>query len=554
MPNKQQEPDSQGVSIAALFAATAGRHPDLPYIARRPDGEGAFRELTYGATLARVEALREVYRGAGYGIGTRVAILTGNRPEFHFHYLALNGIGATVIPLNPEARPAEMLYVIEHSETELVVASPHCLAALGATLAKCVAPPPTVDALAETPRPPRSTRTRETSGIDHDGEAAILYTSGTTGRPKGCVLSHRYFVEAARFYAGWGGLLSLQDGRERLLNPLPLFHMNNFVVTTGAMILKAGCNVMIDRFSASRWGADCRDSSATLIHYLGVMPAVLLARPEEPGERTHAVRAGIGAGVDPKHHRAFEERFGYPLLEIWGMTEIGRGFIDNFEPRRIGTRAFGRPDGAVRVRVVNDAMEDVSAGTPGEMLIQSDDPDPRRAFFTGYLKDEAATHAAWCGDWFRTGDVVRQDEDGMLYFVDRRKNIVRRSGENIAAAEVEACLQEHRDVAQAAVLAMADEIREEEVFACVVLKEGTPKNAETARELFEWVFTRLAYFKAPGYVCYREALPTTGTQKIQKGAIFGSGENPLTLLDTHDLRELKDRSGARGPVAAEGMA
>jgi len=358
-------------------------------------------------------------------------------------------------------------------------------------------------------------------------------------------------VEAGRFYASWQGCLAMETGQERLLNPLPLFHMNNLVVTTTALISCGGCNVMVDRFSPARWWADCKDSKATLIHYLGVMPALLLARPCEEVERQNVVRAGIGAGVDPKHHEAFEQRFGFPLLELWGMTEIGRGFIDNFEPRRVGTRAFGHPAGTMRARVVDDAMNDVPAGTPGELLAQSDDENPRRAFFSGYLKDEAATREAWHEAWFRTGDVVRQDDSGMLYFFDRKNNIVRRSGENIAAAEVETCLQAHPKVVQAAIIAVPDDLREEEVFACVVLKGDTPGDAATANELFEWSLSQLSYFKAPGYVCFRKELPTTGTQKIQKGMIFASDENPIQLADTHDLRDLKRK--ARAENAARSM-
>lgn len=551
MSNERYGPQPREASIAEMFAAAAARHPDLPFIACRPDGTGAFLDIAYGEALSRIEALREVYRAAGHGVGTRASILTGNRPEFYLHYLALNGLGVSIVPLNPEARPSEMLYIIEHSEVDFILVSPHCRAALDVTLAESANPPPAVDALADEPQVPQaaSRASRQDAGLED--EAAILYTSGTTGRPKGCLLSNRYFIESGRFYASWQGRLALKEGQERLLNPLPLFHMNNLVVTTTALISKAGCNVMIDRFSPARWWADCKESRATLIHYLGVMPALLLARPVEPVERENGIRAGIGAGVDPKHHSAFEERFGFPLLELWGMTEVGRGFIDNLEPRQVGTRAFGRPAGTMLARVVDDAMDDVPAGTPGELLVQSDDPNPRRAFFSGYLKDEKATHATWHGDWFRTGDVVRRDETGMLYFVDRKKNIVRRSGENIAAAEVEACLQAHPKVVQAAVIAVPDELREEEVFACVVLKEGGVGDGATARELFDWAMGQLSYFKAPGYVCFRAALPTTGTQKIQKGLIFGDGEDPLALPATHDLRELKRRT--RDKEAAVGQ-
>src|SRR4029079_19647740 len=205
-----------------------------------------------------------------------------------------------------------------------------------------------------------------------------------------------------------------------------------------------------------------------------------------------------------------------PMIEVWGMTDTGRITADCHEPRMIGTRAFGRPFPGLEARVVDDKDEDVPIGTPGEFLARHSAENPRYGFFSGYLKNEKATAEAWRGGWFHTGDVVRQDASGMLYFVDRKKHIIRRSGENIAAAEVEAVLQSHASVAQVAVLPVADELREQEVLACVVTMPGAAAGAELAESLFEHCNARIAYFKAPGWVLFLDRLPTTGTQKVQK--------------------------------------
>src|SRR5581483_2551056 len=165
-------------------------------------------------------------------------------------------------------------------------------------------------------------------------------------------------------------------------------------------------------------------------------------------------------------------------------------------------------------------------------------------FFSGYLKDEAATAQAWRGGWFHTGATVRQDAAGMLHFVDRKKNIIRRSGENSAAAEIEAVLQAHEAVKQVAVLAVPDETREEEVLACVVLHHDGARR-ETAEKLFRHCFAQLAYFKAPGWIYFADTLPTTGTQKIQKHQIFPVGADPRTLPGMFDLRALKVRGERR---------
>ena len=163
--------------------------------------------------------------------------------------------------------------------------------------------------------------------------------------------------------------------------------------------------------------------------------------------------------------------------------------------------------------------------------------------FSGYLADEAATEAAWRGGWFHTGDTVTRAPDGMLHFVDRKKNIIRRSGENIAAAEIEAMLLTHPDVQQAAVMAVKDELREEEVLACVVLKRPRPA-AEAADALFQHCYERLAYYKAPGWLHVVDSLPTTGTQKIQKHTIYPGGTDPRTAPGIIDLRARKKRPHA----------
>jgi crotonobetaine/carnitine-CoA ligase len=224
------------------------------------------------------------------------------------------------------------------------------------------------------------------------------------------------------------------------------------------------------------------------------------------------------------------------------MTETGRTFADCHEPRQVTTRAFGRPFGGFEAKVVDDGDREVPPDTEGELLVRWGGPEgPRHGFFTGYLKNDEATAEAWRGGWFHTGDAVRRTADGMLVFVDRKKNIIRRAGENIAAAEVEAALQAHDAVAQVAVLAVADEIREEEVMACVVPMPGVTADRALGETLVAWSLAKLAYFKAPGFILFVDSLPTTGTQKVQKTQIFPRGEDPRRRPGVLDLRELKKR-------------
>ena len=515
----------------AFLGVPVGKH--------RPYHQDGY-EIGYAGAGRAVSALCDAYRSLGYGHGHRVAMLLDNRPEHLLHKLALNTLGVSCVPVNPDYRPNEIAYLLDSSKPDLAIVSDDRHDQLMAGRAAATHKPPVAqfDALAGAPAPQRPARTEPVSAAS---EASILYTSGTTGRPKGCLLSHGYEIASGRWYATRGHLAALRDDGERLYNPLPLYHVNSSVFSFHCVIQVGSCQIQPDRFHPDRWWGEVRQTRASIVHYLGVIVPLLLGRPPGPEDRDHGVRFAIGAGVEPQLHAIFEERFGFPLIEVWGMTEMVRVLLDNEPPRSVGTRSFGRPVPGVEVRVVDDQDKDVATGAPGEMVIRHSQATPRRDFFSGYLDDAQATARAWRNGWFHTGDTVRQDADGTLHFVDRKKNIIRRSGENIAAAEVEAVLQAHPEVKQVAVLAVPDDVREEEVFACVVLHDAVPDTGPTADRLFDHCYAELAYFKAPGWLQFVASLPTTGTQKIQKHQIFPSGTDPTRLPGTFDLRARKKR-------------
>ena len=487
-------------TVFSAFEQTARAHSAKCFLHVYPQNI----RLSYGEALERIAGLAARYRSRGYGAGHRVALRLENCPEFLLHFLALNAVGASVVPLNPDYRPAELEYVLGHSEAGLLMD--------GSFLKGDFDPPPA----------------GKPCGA---GECALLYTSGTTGKPKGCLLSDFYFLNAGKRYLAEGGLCSVRFGEERLITPLPLFHMNALAVSTVAMILAAGCVVQLDRFHPNTWWRDVADSGATIVHYLGVMPAVLLKMASGPHDRAHRVRFGYGANANPNDHAAFEERFGFPLIEAWAMTETGGGALiaASCEPRHVGTRCIGIPKEDLEIKILEKS---------GELLVRQAGPDPRRGFFSGYLKDAAATAEAWRGGWFHTGDAVRRGPDGMLHFVDRLKNIIRRAGENIAALEVEAALADHPAVGQVAVIAAPDPVRDEEVMAVIVPNERVSLTEETAISIQDWCLERLAYFKAPGYVVFLDSLPVTSTNKVQKARLADFAFKPQ---DRFDLRDRKRR-------------
>src|SRR6266853_519263 len=352
--------------------ATAAAVPDQPFLCATPAPGRAYHpdgvELTYAAVRAEVLRLKDAYAEAGYGHGHRIALLFENRPEFFFHYLAANALGAGVVPVNPDYRHDELAYQMDHSGADLAVSVPERVGTLEAVARERAKPLPVLDVSAWPASLPRPGLAPRRGAPGPHTECGLLYTSGTTGRPKGCVLSNFYYLNAGAWYRALGGRLAIEPGRERFLNPLPLFHMNCQAVTATCAILTGNCLILPERFSPRRWWPDVAATRATIIHYLGVMPPLLLNQAPVPEETTHRVKAGLGAGVEPELHEAFERRFGFPLVEVWGMTETGRIFSDCHEPRSIHTRAFGRPHGGLEARVVDDQGREVPRETEGEQL------------------------------------------------------------------------------------------------------------------------------------------------------------------------------------------
>lgn len=518
---------SSNATVYEAVAAAARRWPDRPFLNVLDETAEIYAvpagEMTYGAVFEEVERHRSAYQAAGYGPGMRVMLLLENRPAFFLHWFALNGLGISVVPVNPDLRSAELEYMAGHSHPVLAIAIASRIADLaGASKASGVGFP--VIAPDEAPPAISEAMHARALAVAEDAvsrEAALLYTSGTTGQPKGCVLSNRYFLHAGEWYANAGGLCEMRRDGERMITPLPIFHMNAMAYSLMAMITVGGCLTALDRFHPRSWWQNVRDSRATSLHYLGVMPSILMNAEPGADDRTHSVRFGFGAGIDPKLHLPFEERFGFPLIEAWAMTETGAGAViaAHREPRKPGTSCLGRPDPDVETRIVNEAGGEAGPNEPGELLVRHAGNDPRYGFFSEYYRNPEATAEAWEGGWFHTGDIVARDEEGMFFFVDRKKNVIRRSGENIAAVEVESVLMRHPDIQGAAVAAAPDPVRGDEVFACLVV--AGERSPATARSIVEWCLKQMAYYKAPGYIAFVDALPLTSTQKIQRGVLKG---------------------------------
>jgi acyl-CoA synthetase (AMP-forming)/AMP-acid ligase II len=534
-------------TVYEMFAATTCTAGHLLFLAFPSNTHREYlksgAEFSYAQALEFVESVAAEYRVAGYASGHRVALVMGNRPEYFWHFLALNSIGVCAVPLNPDYLEHEFVHAMTIADISLAVVAGDPSVRVQAAASRVTSPVPVwrIDAGVKIPAPGRAASWAETEPLHR--EALVIFTSGTTSRPKGCVITNYSCLESGRSYTAVGGMLSLTMERERLYVPLPTFHMNTTVLALNAMLATRGCLVSTDRFRASTWWRELRESRATGVHYLGLIPPILLKAPPSDDDGAPTVKFGLGAGVDPAVHARFEERFGFPLVEVWGMTETSRLIANAHEPREINTRSFGRPHPPWEVLVADESGAAVPHGVEGELLVRCTGADPRSGFFSGYVNDEEATAIAWRGGWFHTGDIVTQDVSGMLCFVERRKNIIRRSGENIAAAEVEEAIMTLDMVKAAVVLGVPDALRDEEPLACVVLQGEVQPSQAAAADIVASLKGRLANHKLPGWIQFVNEIPVTPTFKVRKDLLLSGFDPNVAGSQIHDVRSLKSRRG-----------
>ena len=381
------------------FFDVASRFADRPFVGTPPSPERRWEpaglSYTYAQGAARIEELARVYRDAGVGHGHRVATEIENHPDYFLHKLALCTLGAAIVPLNPDLKPPELAWALELTRPELVLVMPHLRASTEAGAAELGSHAPQLVDFGDFDRGlPNVRRKAPASGpVGRDTETLVLFTSGTTGRSKGCRYSHDYEVALGNWYGSMGGMADLRPGLECVYNPLPVYHSDCGIRAFHEMMPIGGATFTSDRFRPTRFWDEVRASEATVIHYLGIVTTFLMAQPERPSDRQHQVRFGLGAGVEPGRQDYFEKRFGFPLLEMWGMTECMRVLCDSLPPRTLGKRAVGRPRPGLDVKLVDENDHQVPTGTQGEMCIRHSAATPRQGLFSGYLDDPGRDRA-----------------------------------------------------------------------------------------------------------------------------------------------------------------
>ena len=461
----------------------------------------------------------------GVRTGDRVAIMLPNVVHWPVTWLAVLKAGAVAVPVNCSYQRSDLAFVLRDSGARVLVtdAERAGLVAQVRSDDDALADLRVVDVADDGSEP--FPDTAPPAEIEAATLANLQYTSGTTGFPKACMLTHDYWVRL-----GWTcAAATALNGQDVLLTAQPFSYMDPQWNTALALTLGAPL-VVLPRFSASTFMADVRRHRATFVYVLGSMPTLLFKQPPAPDDRDNDLRAVLCSGIPVELHAGLEERWGAPWREIYGMTESGVDLVSPFDDAiAVGSGSLGRPVPTKQVRVADpaDPGREVPDGESGELVISG------APMMSGYWNRPDATANALRDGWLHTGDLVVRRPDGGIQLVGRIKDMVRRGGENVACAEVEAALERDDRIVAAAVVAVPDDVLGEEVKAFIQLTEGTPADRATAQQVLERAGNQLARFKVPRYVEFVADFPRTPSERVSKPALKArAASEPGT---THDF-------------------
>jgi long-chain acyl-CoA synthetase len=491
------------LNLASIVTETAGRLPDNPAV--RLNGA----ELTYAELDDRSARLATLLREKGVERGDRVGVMLPNVLEFPIAYYGVLRAGAVVVPMNVLLKRREIAFYLEDSGAELLLAWHGFAEEARAGAADAGAEPIEVEPASFAATLADLEPTPGLAETDEDDTAVILYTSGTTGKPKGAELTHRNLHRNADVTCRTTAEISAGDV---VLGSLPLFHSFGQTVSMNASLMVGACLTLLPKFDP----ADALETMQRdrVTHFYGVptMYGALLHHPGREEFDTSAMRICItgGASMPVEVLRGFEEAFGCLVLEGYGLSETSPVSSSNHPDRERKPGSIGTPLEGVEMRVVDEDDNPVTQGEVGEIVIRGHN------IMKGYWQRPDATEEAMRGGWFHSGDMARMDEEGYFYIVDRKKDLIIRGGYNVYPREVEEVLYEHPKIREAAVVGVPHDEWGEEIGACVVCHDGEELSPE---EVSGYVKERIAAYKYPRLVWFSDELPKGPTGKILKREI-----------------------------------
>lgn len=515
-------------TVHAVLEQQAEKYGDKTFFHFK-DRPYSYNELNNGA--ARVA---RGLQAMGISKGDKVGIMLDNCPEFLFSWFGVCKAGGVEVPLNTAHKGDMLEYLLNQSDCRVLIVDNRYTERLYDILANV----PGLQAIVVVEGTGKSDGIDGRTVMDWDALIAncgdyrpvdivwsdpfiVMFTSGTTGPSKGALMPHNYGVFMGE------GVCEMTDYAEDdcLYNVLPLFHGNAQLLSTMPALLSGARMVLAEKFSASRFWDDIKRHRCTEFNYIGgILPILYKAEPK-PADADNPLRIMMGAGAPMDLFEAFEKRFGVTLIEGYGMSEIGTPLMNTVKERKPGTCGKPRPDYVVKV--VDDDCAELGPNMSGELLIR---PLKPHCMFLEYYKMPEKTVEACADLWFHTGDYLYYDEDGYFHFVDRKKDALRRRGENISSYEVEKAINTHPSVSESAAVAVKSELGEDEVMICLALKNGKTLQME---DLMAFCEDRMAHFMIPRYVRVMERMPKTPTERVKKNVLREEGVTP----DTWDREE-----------------
>ncbi|KAL2204286.1 acetyl-CoA synthetase-like protein [Sarocladium strictum] len=492
-------------SLASALANAAQDSPTLPFL--RFGG----KDTSYGEFDDLVAQMAGALQALGVGKGDRVLVMMRNSVEMVCSWFATNRIGAVWAPINPELRSSTLKSVVESADPKVMLADPELLDLLRDINTSRVQAAFPCSAVLRSDYP-----VSEALPCQSSDTSALLFTSGTSGKSKPCILSHGYFVRNGNTLIKYLGL----NRTDVLYCPFPLFHIDATALTVVPALLMRAVAALSVRYSASKFWNEIRATRATVYDFMGATLALSYKKEPLPTDRDHSVRLAWGVPV-PSWASDYEKRFGHAVVELYGSCEVGIPVVQQ-GPRVPGS--CGRVVEGYLIQLVDHAGKAVPTWTAGELLVRADHPDN---MFHGYFGNEVATNATITGPWVHTGDHAKVDEDGNLFYIGRAKDVVRRRGENINAFEVEEEILAHPDVFSVAALGVPSGLgqgTEDDLKVAVVPKDGAVQYRSFSEEgLWSWTKQRMARFQVPDIIEFVDKIERTSTGKVAKWRLKKAG-------------------------------